>query len=146
MIAIPEEVHTVVEFLQAGLPGFATVNSALKEFEFKRAFSWHLSLLIQCVDLVENRLPSNDEQKLLYKFEDRLNFLIRANDNAVFLARTTHDALRELIWRVRDPELANSVLQKILDGKDCPREIDCRMEEDPDWLKASWYLNNAAAS
>jgi hypothetical protein len=36
---IPEEVHTVLEFRQRDLPGFATVNAALREFEPKIAFS-----------------------------------------------------------------------------------------------------------
>ena len=69
--------------------------------------------------------------------------MIKANDNALFLARVTHDARRELIWRVRDPEIADSIIQKILRIRDYPREFDYRMEEDQQWQKASWYLNNA---
>lgn len=143
---IPEEVHTVLEFRQHDLPGFATVNTALREFEPKVAFSWHLSLLLQCVDLIDNRLPSPDEQELLYKFEDGLDPLLKADGNALFLARVTHDGLRELIWRIHEPEAANAVIQKILRAKDRPRPIDYRMEEDPQWQKASWYLNNACPS
>lgn len=143
---IPEEVHTVLEFRQRDLPGFATVNTALREFEPKVAFSWHLSLLLQCVDLIDNRLPSPDEQELLYKFEDGLDPLLKADGNALFLARVTHDGLRELTWRIHEPEAANAVIQKILRTKDHPRPIDYRMEEDPQWLRASWYLNNACPS
>jgi hypothetical protein len=139
-IRIPEGVYCLIEFRQRDLPGFASVNTALKGFEPKLAFSWHLSLLIQCVDLIGNRLPSPDEQKTLYEFEDKLDQLIKANDNALFLARVTHDARRELIWRVRDPEIANSFVQKILRTRDYPREFDYRMEEDQQWQKASWYL------
>jgi hypothetical protein len=144
-IAIPEEFHTVIEFRQNDLPGFATVNTALAEFEPKIVFSWHLSLLLQCVDLIKNRLPSPDEQKVLYAFEEKLDPLIKANGNALFLSRVTHDGLRELIWRVHDPEIANSVIQNIFRTKDHPRAIDYRMEEDREWQKAPWYLNNATA-
>jgi Family of unknown function (DUF695) len=143
---IPEEVHTVLEFCQRDLPGFATVNAALREFEPKVAFSWHLSLLLQCVDLIDNRLPSPDEQELLYKFEDGLDPLLKADGNALFLARVTHDGLRELTWRIHEPEAANAVIQKILRTKDQPRPIDYRMEEDPQWQRASWCLNNACPS
>lgn len=143
---IPEEVHTVLEFRQRDLPGFATVNTALREFEPKVAFSWHLSLLLQCVDLIDNRLPSPDEQELLYKFEDGLDPLLKADGNALFLARVTHDGLRELTWRIHEPEAANAVIQKILRTKDHPRPIDYRMEEDLQWQRASWYLNNATPS
>jgi hypothetical protein len=140
---IPKEVHTVLEFRQRDLPGFATVNTALREFEPKVAFSWHLSLLLQCVDLIDNRLPSPDEQEFLYKFEDGLDPLLKADGNALFLARVTHDGLRELIWRIQEPEAANAVMQKVLRTGGHPRPIDYRMEEDPQWQKASWYLNNA---
>ena len=101
---IPDEVHTLREFRQRDLPGFATINTAFRGFEPKLAFPWHLSVLLQCVDLIEHRLPSPDEQKALYEFEDKLDSLIKANGNALFLARVTHDAHRELIWRVHDPE------------------------------------------
>jgi hypothetical protein len=144
-IVIPEEAHALLEFRQHDLPGFATVNVALREFEPKTEFSWHLSVLLQCVDLIGNRLPSPDEQEVLYAFEDKLNHLIKANSNALFLARVTHDGLRELIWRVHDPEVANSIIQNIFRTKDHPRPIDYRMEEDREWQKASWYLNNATA-
>jgi hypothetical protein len=96
-IKIPEAVYWIIEFRQRDLPGFASVNTALKGFEPKLAFSWHLSLLVTCIDLIDNRLPSSDEQKTLYEFEDKLDQLIRANNNALFLARVTHDARRELI-------------------------------------------------
>jgi hypothetical protein len=133
--------HTLIEFRQRDLPGLATVNSALKEFEPKIAFSWHLSVLISCVQLIENRLPSADEQNLLYEFEDKLDRLIKAEGNALFLARVTHDAQREIIWRVHDPEVANSVLRGFLRTKDYLREFDYRMDEDPRWKKTLWYLD-----
>jgi hypothetical protein len=144
-IRIPKAVYWLVEFRQRYLPGFASVNTALKGFEPELAFSWHLSLLVKCVDLIDNRLPSPGEQKTLYEFEDKLDQLIRANDNVLFLARVTYDARRELIWRVRDPEIADSIVQKILRTRDYPREFDYHMEEDRQWQKASWYLNNATA-
>jgi len=140
-VVVPKEAHTLIRFRQRDLPGFATVNSALKEFEPKIAFSWHLSVLINCVQLVEDQLPSTNEQHLLYEFEDKLDPLIKAEGNALFLARVTHDAQREIIWRVHDPEAANSVLQGILHTKDYPREFEYRMDEDPTWEKAVWYLD-----
>jgi hypothetical protein len=139
-IAIPAEVHTLVEFRQRDLPGFATVNAALAKFAPRAAFPWHLSVLVCCDDLVDHRLPSADEQTVLYEFEDQLAPLIAANANALFLARVTHDARREIIWRVQDPEAPNSCLREILANKSYPREFDFRIESDPEWLKAEWYL------
>jgi hypothetical protein len=140
-VVIPNEVPTLITFRQRDLPGFATVNSALREFEPKIVFSWHLSVLIRCVQLVEDRLPSTDEQNLLYEFEDKLDPLIKAGGNGLFFARVTHDALREIIWRVHDPEAANSVLRGILHDRDYPREFDFRIDEDRSWEKTRWYLD-----
>jgi hypothetical protein len=50
----PEEEHALIEFRQRNLPGFATVNVALKDFEPKAIFSWHLSVLIMYEDKAEN--------------------------------------------------------------------------------------------
>jgi Family of unknown function (DUF695) len=140
-VAIPKEVLTLIKFRQRDLPGFATVNSALKEFEPKIVFPWHLSVLIRCGQLVEDRLPSTDEQNLLYEFEDKLDPLIKAKGDALFLARVTHDAHREIIWRVHDPEAANSVFRGILLTGNYPREFEYRIDEDPSWEKAVWYLD-----
>ncbi len=141
-IVIPAEVHTLIKFRQRDLPGFATVNSALKKFQPKSLFPWHLSVLIRCDQLVEDRLPSVDEQNLLYEFEDKLGPLIRARGDALFLARVTHDAHREIIWRVNDPEAADGILRGILQTKDYPREFEYRVDEDPRWERTTWYLDN----
>lgn len=142
-IAIPEERHSVFEFRQRDLPGFATVNVALSDFAAREAFRWHLSVLIQCKELVENRLPSHDEQNLLYEFEDKLDLFIGADQNAIFFARVTHGGNREVIWRVREPEAANAFLRRILEMKRYPREFEYRMDDDPKWERAAWYLNAA---
>lgn len=139
---IPEEQHTLIRFHQRDLPGFATVNSALKQFEPKTTFPWHLSVLIDCVALIEDRLPSQQEQDLLYEFEDKLDPQIKAEDNALFLARVTHDGRREIIWRVRDPEAANEILLGVLNGRGYSREFAYRIDDDPAWDRAAWYLDN----
>lgn len=141
---IPMEVHTLLEFRQRDRPGFANVNTALRGFEPRVAFSWHLSVLICCDDLVEHRLPSADEQKVLYEFEDRLASFITVGGNALFLARVTHDARREIIWRVHEPGVLHSALNEILASKNYPREFEYRIENDPEWRKTEWYLTNKA--
>ncbi|WP_407654532.1 DUF695 domain-containing protein [Bradyrhizobium prioriisuperbiae] len=143
-IPIPEETHVSLEFKQSDLPGFATVNSALQGFEPKIFFSWHLSILIACEQLMNHRLPSPEEQSLLYEFENKLDPLIKAKRNAVFFARVTHDAYRVLVWRVHNPEIADAILREILRNKKYPREFEYRIDEDPRWEKAAWYLDGIA--
>jgi hypothetical protein len=88
-LPVPNEAHSLIEFRQRDLPGFATVNSALTGFESKALFPWHLSVMIRCEQLVEHRLPSPEEQNVLYGFEDRLNASLKVNANALRLER--HD-------------------------------------------------------
>jgi len=132
------------EFEQKNLPGFAVVNVALKNFEPKFVFAWHLSILIKCENLIFNRLPSPDEQKILYEIEDQLDNKIKTNGNALFLARVTYNARRELMWRVYDPEVVDKFLKKTIHDKNYLRQFDYRIDEDKSWSKAEWYLSKAA--
>jgi hypothetical protein len=126
------------------MPGIAFVNTALRDFEGKEVFSWHLSVMIQFKDLIENGMPSKKERKVVEKFEDKLNKLIKGKDkkkpNALFLSRITWKSTRELIWRVFDPEVADKVLKMIIEKKRYPRPFDYRMEDDDDWKLAEWHL------
>jgi hypothetical protein len=138
----PEEAHRLIEFRQRNLAGFATVNAALKNFEPRTVFSWHLSVQIVYDDKDENQLPSANEQNLLYSFEDGLDLAFKQNGDVVFLARVTHDGRREILWRTRNPEATDSVLRDMLREKSYPREFDYRIDHDPKWEKAEWYLQS----
>jgi Family of unknown function (DUF695) len=133
--------YVVLEFEQRNLPGVAIVNSMLGNSLAKEGYSWHLSVLIQCSDLVDNRLPSPAEQSVLCALEESIQSVLAQYDNAVFLARVTHDGLRELIWRVKNPKVSNDTLQNLIKEK-LVRPIDYRIDEDPNWDKAAWYLEN----
>ena len=69
-VVIPEEVHMIVEFKQNSMPGIATINAALVEFEPKVVFGWHLSIMIAAQDLDDRKLPTLDEQQVLDAFEE----------------------------------------------------------------------------
>ena len=140
-VVIPEERHTIVEFKQNGLPGVATINSALVEFEPKVVFAWHLSIMINAQGLEDNKMPTPDEQKVLDKFEDELAPIIKANGNALFLGRVTNDGWRELIYRIYDPEPVHEYLQGLISSKKHLRPFDYRIDPDENWEKAQWHIN-----
>jgi hypothetical protein len=116
-VLIPDEYYYILNFNQDDMPGIAVVNTALRDFEGKEVFSWHLSLVLNFKDLIENGMPSKKERKVVEKFEDKLNKLIKGKDkkkpNALFLARITWKSTRELIWRVVDPVETDKVFRKI---------------------------------
>jgi len=145
-VIIPEESYSIIKYKQEELPAIAVVNTALRDFEPKEVFSWHLSIIIDFEDLIENGMPSQAERDIVDPFGDNLDVLIKGADaeksNALFLARVTWNGTRQLIWRVFDPEIVHKTLQKIINGNDYPREFDYRMEQDTEWDYAKWYLEN----
>jgi len=144
-VIIPAEDYKLVEFRQDNLPGVAVINRALQDFEPKIVFSWHLSLMLRFEDLIENGMPSQTDRDVVDTFGDMLDIQFKGEDkekpNALFLARITWNATRELIYRVFDPKPVNAVLSKIIEAKSHPREFDYRIEDDPNWELAHWHLN-----
>ncbi len=144
-VIIPDEKPRIVEFLQEHLPGIAYVNRSLLDFEPKEVFSWHLSVMIDIEDTIENGMPSKTERELLHEFDDLLDANIKGPDlqkpNALFLARITWNKTRELIWRVFDPEIANSYLQQIISDDSSIRQFDYRIDPDPNWKLTEWHLS-----
>lgn len=143
-VSIPREKYSILEFEQEEFPGIAVVNSALRNFESKEVFAWHLSVMVDFEDLIENGMPSKKELSVIEPFENKLDSMLKGLDknkpNALFLGRITWKSTRELIWRIYNPEIANDVLQQIIKTNDAPRPFDFRMEQDTQWELAKWHL------
>jgi hypothetical protein len=141
---LPDDLGCVIEFKQEGMPGIANIRTALREFEPKIVFAWHLSVMVQLVDLADNGMPSEPEQKVLDDFGDMMEGAIlgeREHPNALFLARITWNATRELIYRVFEPEPIDAYLRHIIEAEINPRPFDYRIDHDPEWKLAEWHLN-----
>ena len=81
-VNIPEESFSIVTFQQDDLPGVAVINTALREFEPKAVFGWHLSLMLQLEDLIENGMPSQSERDIVDRFGDTLDDALKGKDTA----------------------------------------------------------------
>lgn len=132
-IVLPDESWTLVEYKMDDLPCIAMVNSGLIDFEHPQIFRWHLSLIIDFDEIVDNGMPSQEERDIVDPFCDRLDEEIKAGGNALFLVRETWNKTRRLAWMVYDPEIANQHLQHIIKNHLHPRPFDYRMEEDSEW-------------
>jgi hypothetical protein len=143
-VIIPEEIHSVLNFKQDNLPGVAVINTALRNFEQKEVFCWHLSIMIDLEDLIDNGMPSHQEREIVDAFGDNLDEIIKGRDsekpNALFLGRITWNKTRELIWRVYDPKFADKELKKIIEDDSAARQFDYKMEEDEEWKLTRWHL------
>ncbi len=140
-VVIPEETFTMMEWKSEGLPCIGMLNSALDGFEPKEVFSWHLSLIIDFKELIDNGMPSQEERDVVDPFCDELDENIKAKGNALFIVRETWNGTRRLVWRVYDPEIANEYLQSLIQNNDHPREFDFHMEQDLEWEQAKWYFD-----
>lgn len=145
-VIIPDEKISLVEFRQKDMPGLAAINSALRDFEPKLVFAWHLSVMVRFKDLMEgNGMPSRAERAIVDPFGDGLDAQFKGpatkKPNALFLARITWNGTRELIYRVFDPEPANGFLQEMIAAKSYPRDFDFRIDHDPEWKLAEWHLS-----
>ena len=143
-VIIPEEYYTIVNFTQENLPAVMVINSSLLEFEPKEVFGWHLSLIINFETLIENGMPAQTETDLIIPFEEYIDAQLKGNDkdkpNALFFGRITRNGTRELIYKVHNPEIANEVLQEIINAKTYPRDFDYVMDFDEKWELHKWHL------
>jgi hypothetical protein len=144
-VVIPEEVFAILEWQDEGLPAICVVNQALANFEPKVVFGWHLSIILTCEQLAENGMPTQDEKKMLDQFGDDLDRHLKADGNAVFLARVTWNGTRQLVYRVYDPDVANEYLMRIINEENQVREFDFQMEHDDTWKFAMYFLSQLKA-
>ena len=138
----------MVEFSQDSNLGLASINKSLVNFEPKRVFSWHLSIMLHLSQSDQDGLPLSSDNKLINQFEDKIDGFLKGNDpakpNGLFLARIAWNSTVELIWRVYQPELIDSELKNILKKKKYPAPFDYQISKDEDWGHAEWHLEVAS--
>lgn len=133
---IPKPHYTLINTSRGNDPAVVVVNSALRTFKNRDAFSWHLKLNITCEIVGKNGMPTNREAEILNQLEEEISKALQIKDNALFLARITCRGTRDLLYRAHDPEIANEALQKLIAANSQSREWEYRIEQDPDWLLA----------
>lgn len=128
--------YTLVNTSKGKDPAVVVVNSALRTFDDRQAFPWHLKVSIDCKFLGANGMPTRKESEALERLEDDIFSLLQAEQNVIFLARITCRGERVLLYRVHDPESANEALRQLASAPSQLREWDYRMEHDPSWALA----------
>ena len=140
-VIIPDEVYSVMEWEDDGLPAVCVVNQSLVDFEQKIVFSWWLSIIVDSHDSIGNGMPTNAEVQILDQIGDDFNEGLKRDGNALFYARITSNDTRQFIYRVHDPEKANSYLMEIIDNEENIRSFDFKMEHDEKWENQNFILN-----
>ena len=145
-IEIPEEHYTLFDATREGLPEVIVVNDALLKFEHRDLFAWSLRIRLEAEVLADQGMPTPDESAHLFEVGD----VIEANllgtrtalgaRNALFLARSTWNGLRELYYQIHDPDIADAVLKQMIATHDGSRQWEYRMSHDAQWTEAGWIF------
>lgn len=130
---IPQPYFALIDTTKDGLPAVVVVNSALVGYDDLELFPWHLKITVDCNFLGENGMPTSSEVKVLDAWEDFLSGSLGIQKNTLFLARITWNGVRDLLFRVHDPEIVDGVLRELISVEPQVREWRYRMEHDPDW-------------
>jgi hypothetical protein len=143
-VTIPDPHYSLIDTSRGDMPAVVVVNDAVFSFSHKDVFPWHLEISIEVADVAENGMPTSREAKVLDDLGDAIESVLEqgrtkhGSTNALFLARVTCDARREVIYRVHDPELANSALSKAVE-KHQTREWSFNMSRDDSWETAQVF-------
>jgi len=145
-IDLPEPAETLFNATRDGMREVVSINRALLGFAHPELFQWHLRITLEARELIDNGMPSPDESALLFRLGDEIEAVVLAGRtsydavNALFLARSTWNGVRELYYRVHDPEITHQALQAELTRQQWEREWDYRMEDDQRWEKAGYLF------
>ncbi len=142
-VVIPDVVLRGLTFRQDGSMGCGVLNTALKAFEERDVFRWHLSLMIETDEADTSDAAARLDAEVAGGFGELLTELMLSDvdkPNALFLGRLSWRGTCELLYRVHDPEVANAALVMLTDSKDIAWTFDYRMDDDPCWDLASWHL------
>jgi len=128
------------------MPEVIVVNDALLTFAHAEIFPWYLRVTLEARELIENGMPSEPESKLLFTIGDEIEGVVlsglteHGGANALFLARSTWNELRELRFQVHNPEITHAALQELLSGKSWERQWNYEMFSDPKWECAGYVF------
>lgn len=141
-VVLPEPKYTVFDAQRDGLPEVVVVNESLFSFLEIEAFPWHLRVTLEARELGDNGMPTPEESVVIAGVGDEIEAKLLQGltglgaPNALFLARSTWNAGRELEYQVHDPKVAHAALQGLLEGKEWAREWQYEMKNDPQWAEA----------
>jgi Family of unknown function (DUF695) len=142
-VIVPEPHYTMFNAKRSGKAEVVVINDSLLSFVHTDIFPWHLRVIMQATDLIDNGMPSPEESEILFSIGDEIEKVVdhgrteHNSQNALFLARSTWDGIRELLFQVHDPEVAHVALQALLQSRVWARKWNYKMENDPQWSVAA---------
>jgi hypothetical protein len=123
-----------------GLPEIWMLNHKVDVGIERSAFPWHLTIDIAMAGAHAIGLPTDEEQRTLTAVRETLDATLLADRNALWFGSITWNKTRQLVYRVRDPSVANEYLATLVASPAAMRPMQYRMVEDASWEQAEYYL------
>ena len=144
----PERQYVIREGKLDGLYAVMTVNYALKDYTYKFEYPWCLEIVVEIREQNFDLLPTNDEAKILYTFEDNIEILLSRSGDFHFIGRMSWNGERTLLYYLKEPKQAHQALQDLIEktegikrqNPEAIREFEYDLREDELWEAAQEYF------
>jgi len=139
----PGEKFDVIEFTdEQGYSAFITANTAYNQFNYKQAFPWCLTIVVNIHDYNENGYPVESEAEVLNSFEDILDGHLKSVCIAHYVGRITYYKRREIIYYLDEPDKARMFLDNASQSPDVVRDFQFTIARDDAWHAVDFVWAN----
>ena len=139
-IHLPENRLTVREGILEGKPAFVILNRGLEAYPDKARFGWTCTVAVAQEGLPHDGMPDSEEAEEIFNWLEDLSREIAGDPldpDGLFLARIGTEGRCSLVWQIRAPGPAETLLQRIAEKGSCPCTFDFRLQEDAAWENAA---------
>lgn len=135
----PKALFKTREGMVDGHRAVLTVDQSLKDLAGKAWCPWHLTINI----LLDDELPSDDEEEALSQLEGALHSLVRrVCEDFDYVGRVTVNGLRQIHFYLDAPEAAHEALTETIEHG-TPKELDHLLAYDPNWAEVDHLFVDA---
>jgi Family of unknown function (DUF695) len=123
-----------------GHPVFAMIDMGLRNSPDIQQLPFFLSLSTPLISPTGDGLPTRTDAESLNTWEDAVDTSLRPIGKFVFVGRVTWNGNRELLYYVKDQQLAVEALKKLSEAHST-RPFAFRCNRDEKWDKANFWFN-----
>ena len=120
----------------------AFINIGLKEFPFKRNYSWYLIINISTKYIFTDYKKIRNEIIIQNRIENKLKILIKGYCKIKSLIKLLYKDRIELHWYLSCPEIDYKTGKHIIDEIKQIRDITFNIDEDPNWEQINKFFKD----
>lgn len=141
--------NAVMQTIRDGRPELLVLNRSVANFDRHELFTWHLGIAMRAQAVDTDGMPAPGEIEIVNEVSEAVTMFVLAGKtplgapNVLFLAQSTWNGVRELLFRVHDPVAAIELISKKT-FETWKRNWEFLIEEDPEWQKVRALTNSLA--